>query len=142
MGVFSFVVLAEVSDAEALAHSSSPLEQFAGYGEKALDPGRWARLAALLGFDQAATSRMANTEPLTVGGDDGPWVFEVPGDLLERVTQLDSAQTATTAQSWVTADRIMAIGGPAYACDVITRLSEAARRARIENKRVLVRVSL
>jgi hypothetical protein len=142
MGTFSFVVLAEVSDAEALANSSSPLEQFSGYGEKALDPGRWARLAALLGFDQAATSRMANTTPLADGGDDGPWVFEVPGDLLERVAQLDVAQAATTAQSWVAADRIMAIGGAGYASDVITRLSEAARRARIENKPVLVRVSV
>ena len=143
MSIFTFVVFAEIGDAESLVGSTSPLDQFPGYGEKALDPGRWAKLAALIGMDPTAASRMAQNPPVAVGDEeDGPWVFEVPRDLLDRVSELDAAGVATASKAWVDADRVMAIGGVTYAADVIKRLSDAAARSRAEGKHVLARISL
>ena len=140
MGVFSYVILGEPADAGALLVDPLPLDRFPGYGEKTLDPARWANLGTLLGLDPAITARMSNASPLAVGDpEEGPWVFEVPVELLDRVALLDGDAANAIARAWVEADRIVALGGVDYAHEALLRLVAAARRATSEKKHVLVR---
>jgi len=136
MGVFSYVVFANREDAQALLDGPSPLERFEGYGEKASDPGRWASLATLLGAEPDEAARIRNATPLAEA--EGSWVFEVPTELLERVSRLDAARIAKTGRAWAEADIVMARGGGEYARNALSRLVSASRRALAENKRILV----
>jgi hypothetical protein len=143
MGVFSYVVVANLDDAEELLGAADPLERFPGYGEKALDPARWAALARVIGFEPSSAQQMIASAPLAQREEDeGPWVFGIPPELLARVGQVQSTAIDTIARAWVDADRIIALGGVDYAREALRRLIDVAQRAIAEKRTVLVRCEL
>src|SRR5262249_37203993 len=66
---------------------------------KGIDPVKLGTLYAVLTeteFDPAFISG----QPLASGGDEGPWVVEVPSDLVQRLAKLDAKQLAAVAARW------------------------------------------
>ena len=83
MGVNTGFVVADHADAQRVCNSRSPKDDFPGFDAKGIDTVKLGRLQALLSGREFKPSFMADT--CCSGGEDGPWVHEVPTDLVQRL---------------------------------------------------------
>ncbi|MFO0966957.1 MAG: hypothetical protein U0793_15395 [Gemmataceae bacterium] len=92
-------VIADTKDARRVCDAACPSEEFNGMDAKGIDPVKLGTLYAILTnteFDPSATTG----RPLCDGGDEGPWVIEVPSDLVQRLAKLDAKGIAAAAAKW------------------------------------------
>jgi len=92
-------VIADTKDARRVCDSSCPCEEFNGMDAKGIDPVKLGTLHAILTntvFDPSVTTG----KPLCDGGDEGPWVIEVPINLVQRLAELDSKGISAAAAKW------------------------------------------
>jgi hypothetical protein len=83
MPLIDFVV-ADRNDARQVCDSVCPSEDFRGIAAKGIDPVKLGTLHAIITETEYDPS-IASGDPLCDGGDDGPWVIEVPKDLVQRL---------------------------------------------------------
>ena len=86
MGVLTDFVVADRNDARRVCDASCPSRDFAGQDAKGIDTVKLGKLYAVLMGGEYDPSFIS--EPLCAGGDEGPWVFEVPLDLVRRLASL------------------------------------------------------
>lgn len=86
----------------------------------------WSLLAGVP-YDELAPADFAD---VAVGGEDGPWITELPAQLRDALADSDDGRLRDTAQQWVLTEEF---GLPTSADDVLPFLRELialARRAR------------
>ncbi len=92
-------VIADRRDAQRVCDAACPSEEFNGMDAKGIDPVKLGTLLAKLTNTEYDPSA-ATGAPLCDGGDEGPWVIEVPNDLVQRLAKLDANQIAAAAAKW------------------------------------------
>lgn len=102
MGVLSDFVVAGLADAPRVCASNRPGHDFAGLDARGIDTVKLATLHAILTGGEVDPSFMSDT--LCSSGDDGPWVFEVPTDLVQRLAQLDAPERGAVGAAWASTE--------------------------------------
>lgn len=136
-------VIADVKNARRVCDSACPSKDFNGIDAKGIDTVKLGTLYALLTNNEYDPSAIGN--PICDGGDEGPWVIEVPTDLVHRLAELDASGIEAAAANWATTEEF----SPQYdnwpAEDVLEVLSDLAKlchQAVAAKKSVLMWMSL
>jgi hypothetical protein len=137
MGVLTDFVVADRGDARRVCDSDCPSQDFAGLDAKGIDTVKVGTLHALLTGGAFDPSFMGDN--LCSGGEDGPWVFEVPSDLVQRLAALTPRQLAAAGRKWAATDEFSPKydNWPAEAVQqVLQELAALCKRATCEGKAV------
>jgi hypothetical protein len=141
MGVLTDFVAVPRNQADAVCASPCPSRDFNGTDAKGVDTIKLATLNALLTDSEYSPSFMNDT--VCSGGDEGPWVFEVPSVLVDRLATLRDEDLGSVAGQWATTDEFQLDEWPLE--DVETMLGEVAalcRKAKAAGHAVLMWMSL
>ena len=103
MGLLTDLVIAPSSDAAAVSASLRPADRWPCLELKRLDTSKLAALA-LAWNDPAQAAALEGDDCMAAGGDDGPWVFELPAAFRDRLAQLGSNDVPVVAASWAEQD--------------------------------------
>lgn len=139
MGVLTDFVVADRAEAQRVCDSPCPSRDFAGIDAKGIDTVKLGTLHAILDAPEGVSS--FDDMILCDNGDDGPWVLEVPADLVRRLAALDSERLRSVAAGWAATDEFHSRSGSWPTEDVRQTLEELAalcRRAVEEGKAVLL----
>ena len=143
MGVLTDIVAVDRRLSRRVFKSACPAREFDGLDARGIDQVKLGTLRAVLTGGEYDPSFMSGS--LHSGGEDGPWVFEVPEDLVRRLAALTAGQLAAAGTKWAAAEEF----SPEYADwpaeavqQVLTALAGLCKRAVRENKPVLMWMSL
>lgn len=144
MGVLTDFVVADREDAQRVCDAACPSEEFSGLDAKGIDPVKLGTLYAVLSNTEFDLSFVSG-DPLATGGDHGPWVMEVPPDLIQRLAKLDTQGLTAAAAKWAKTEEF----SPKYdnwAAEavhaVLAELAQLCAKAVATNKTVLMWMSL
>jgi hypothetical protein len=142
MGVLSDVVVADESQASAVASMMVPSQELPGADLKGIDTEKLAALEALLTartYDEVCSEY----DPVAQESGDGPWVSLIGQSLVSELAVADDDRLAKLAQAWAATEAFQF--DPWRDDAVAWVLSELARLSRIavaEEKRLLLWMSL
>jgi hypothetical protein len=142
MPMLADFVVASRDDAQRVCDSTCPSRDFSGLDAKGIDTVKLGTLHAMLAGEDFDPSFM-NESSLCSGGDDGPWVFEVPEDLVQRLSRLDANETASVAAEWANTEEFERDNwSPDSVRRVLEGFSGLCRRAEAQGKPVLMWISM
>ncbi|MCG3181932.1 MAG: hypothetical protein BIFFINMI_04378 [Phycisphaerae bacterium] len=139
MGVLTDFIVANRAEAQRVFESSCPSTDFAGLDAKGIDTVKLGTLHAILTGTQFDPTFISDT--LVDGGEDGPWVFEVPMDLVQRLGKLDAQQLQTVGVKWAATEEFSGKfdNWPSEAVlAVLQEISALCKRAVQEGKALLM----
>jgi hypothetical protein len=99
MGVLTDILVADRADSQRVCDSTCPSRDFAGLDAKGIDTTKIGKLDTILTGSEFKPSFMVDSECCS-GGEDGPWVFEVPSDLVRRIAMLTDTQLQSAGEKW------------------------------------------
>jgi hypothetical protein len=143
MGVLTDFVVASAADAGKVCASLCPSEEFAGLDAKGITTVNLGTLYAILTDSKFEPTFMG--EAISSRGDEGPWVWEVPTDLVQRLANLDAKQLTSAGGKWAATEEFLPKYGhvPAEVVhQVLQELATMSKRAVAEGKSVLMWVCL
>ena len=82
------------------------MRQFGGIDIKGIDVVKFATLHALL-TGAAAAELLPAYEPVASGSEDGPWVFQLPAALVQRLAALEEPQLSSVAVAWAATEEFV-----------------------------------
>jgi len=144
MGVLTDFVVVDRRDAQRVCDSACPSKDFTGLDAKGIDPVKLATLYAVL-TDTEFNPSFISGDPLATGGDEGPWVMEVPPDLVQHLAKLDTNGVAAAAAEWAKTEEFSPKydNWPAEAVhEVLAELAELCGQAVAAKTSVLMWMSL
>src|SRR5262249_61963935 len=97
MGVLTDFVVAERGDAQRVCDSVCRSRDFSGLDAKGIDTVKLGKLHAILRGGELDSSIHKS---FCDGGEDGPWVFEVPPDLVRRLAEFSPSDLAEASRKW------------------------------------------
>ncbi len=141
MGVLTDFVVTNRVDARRVCDSNCPrTKDFDGLDAKGIDKVKMGTLYAILTGKEFDPSFMLDGS-LCTGGDEVPWVFAVPTDLVERLAGLTAKQMYSVAATWAATEEFSPKydNWPAEAVrQILEELVGLCRRALAEKKDVLM----
>jgi hypothetical protein len=144
MGVLADFVVADRDDARRVCDSDCPNREFAGLDAKGIDTVKLGALHAILTGGQFDPSFMVDA-CVCSGGEGGPWVFEVPADLVQRLADFNARQLHAVGAQWAATEEFSAKyeNWPAEAVEqVLGDLAALCKRAVEEGKAILMWICL
>ncbi|QEL19251.1 hypothetical protein [Limnoglobus roseus] len=138
MSVLTDFVISNAADAERVCRSNPTDRRFKWFQAKWLDNHQVAVLhpaAAGRSFDPTVPLPDALLSCLAIGGEDGPVVYRVPPDLVERLASLDAAELTAVADRWAADPCGISREGAEYA---VSGLAALCGRAHGQGKAVLL----
>src|SRR4051794_18812790 len=99
MGVLTDFAVADRADAQRVCASACPSRDFAGLEAKGIDTIKLGTLHAVLTGSEFNPS-FINDSLFCSGGEGGPWVFEVPSDLVQRLARLTDRERQAGGEKW------------------------------------------
>jgi hypothetical protein len=137
MGVLTDFVVADLADAQKVCDSSCPYQDFDGFAAKGINTFKLDALHAILRGEAGPPIDAT----VCSGGEDGPWVFEVPRDLVQRLAALTAQQLEVVARQWAATEEF----SPRYdnwpleaVQEVLNELATLCNRAVTQGKSVLM----
>ncbi len=143
MGVLTDIVVADSSEAIAVAQSSVPSRDWEGIDAKGIEHVKLAQLSAILRDESYDPDFVTQIEDLAEVSEEGPWVFRLPQDFVHRLASLSEDQTPVVAEKWAKTEEFILDGWAAS--DVASVLSDLHRVAEIacsRDKALLMWMSL
>jgi hypothetical protein len=140
MGVLTDFVVMDRLDAQRVCESDCPCRDFAGMDAKGIDTVKLGTLYAVLTGKEFDPLFMMGGS-LCSGGEEGPWVFEVPTDLVRRLVDLTAKQLQSVAAKWAATEEFSPKYDhwPAEAVrQILEELAALCTRAVSEKKEVLM----
>ena len=130
MGVLSELVVAPAGEAERVAQAEVPSQTFDGIDISGVDTVKFGTLHSIL-TGQSFEELLPLYDPVaTVSEDDGPWVFQIPTELVTRLAALDDAGMAGIARQWAATEEFVLEGwGEDEAASVLSAISSQSKRA-------------
>jgi len=128
------IVLADQTEAAALASSESPLSSFPGFTCKPIDHVKLALLFPIL--DVATFEDAINAlEPVVFGSNDGPFVSLLPPRLLDAISSIDPSGLPDIARNWGSSEEFARDGiGARQAEDFLQSVVSLWQHARSERR--------
>jgi hypothetical protein len=142
MGVLTDLIMADEGDAEKIVESHYPLGEYPGVDIKGIDSVKLNTFHGIL-TGKSFEELLPQYSPVAEASEEGPWVFMLPVELVERLSQLDDTSVEETAVKWGTTEEFTLAGWDQSA--IVTVLGEIvnlARRATSEGKRLFAWMSL
>lgn len=137
MGVLTDFVIADLDDARRVCDSDCPSEDFDGLDGKGIDLVMLGTLHSILSGRPYDLSELS--ECICERGEDGPWVFEVPPDLVRRLSALGPPAVAEAGQAWsATEEFSLAAWEASDVLEALRDLVSLCQRAIRDRKSVLV----
>jgi hypothetical protein len=140
MGVLTDFVVADLTGAQRVCDSVCPSRDFAGLDAKGIDTVKLGTLYAVLTGGEFDPSFMGE-DSLRAGGEEGPWVYEVPAALVQGLAKLNAKQRRSVAAKWAATEEF----SPAYdnwparaVRQMLEDLADLCRRAVAEGKAALM----
>ena len=99
MGSLADLILAESSDAPAIIASEYPLGTFKGINVDGLDPLKLAALHSIF-TDKDFSNLLGHYTPVAEASASGPWLIELPGELMTFLAELAPQDHASAAVKW------------------------------------------
>lgn len=143
MGVLTDFVVADRGDAQRVCDAGCPSRDFDGIDAKGIDAVKLGTLHAIVtggGYDPSFIGEL-----LCDGGEDGPWVCEVPPDSVRRLAILTPDQLAEAGRKWAATEEFSPKCDnwpPERVQEVLGDLATLYKRAVNEGKPVLMWMSL
>jgi hypothetical protein len=137
-------VVADRADAQRVCDSDCPSEEFSGLEAKGIDPVKLGTLYAVLTETEYDPSFVGG-DPICDGGEEGPWVIEVPNDLVQRLAKLDAKQIGAVAAKWTKTEEFSPKYDnwpPELVHEVLSDLAKLCAQAAAVKKSVLLWMSL
>lgn len=129
MGVLSDLVIAPANEAEHVAQAAVPSEVFNGIDIKGVDSVKFATLHSIL-TGRSFDDLLPIYEPVVTVSDEGPWVFQIPPDLVALLAALDDAGKTGIAQQWATTEEfVLDCWSADDVASVLNDISSLARKA-------------
>ena len=142
MGVLTDFVVANPADAERVGSSAGPGRDFGGMEAKGIDIVKLGRLHAILAGEPYDLSFHGPSSALRYAvGDEGPWVFEVPSNLVERLAGLNAGDLHSVAIAWAQTEEFSSKYGrwsPEAVHAVLGEFASLCHRAVAERKAILM----
>ena len=98
MSVLTDFVTVKSDEAELVCRSLNPSEDFAGTDAKGIDTVKMGTLHAILADVEADPAFMSDF--VCQAGEDGPWVSEVPQDMVRKLAELAPADLRSIGARW------------------------------------------
>jgi hypothetical protein len=142
MGVLTDIVVVDAEQAQDVLHAEVPSEAFPGFDAKGLDQIKLAVLRALLTGEEYDEEWVDNI-PLVAGDEagDGPWVFQLPDDIVAALADVPAADEAAIAAEWAESEEFAGWDGETVT-GMLHELAALARRAGEANKKLLMWICL
>ena len=142
MSILTDFVVADISEAQRIGDSLSPSWQFEGLGEKGIDHVKLATLYTLLTDQPYDPDVLMNEETLLyIASENGPWVQQVPPDMVSRLANLPESEYSRVAQAWARTEEfdpkfsgLTSAEAITFAEAFIRRFAVLARQSLAENK--------
>jgi hypothetical protein len=129
MGVLSDLVVVPADEAERVAQAEVPSQTFGGIDIKGVDSVKFGTLHSIL-TGQSFEELLPLYEPVVTVSDDGPWVFQIPPDLVTRLAALDDAGMAGVARQWAATEEFVLVGwAEGEVASVVSAISSLSKRA-------------
>jgi hypothetical protein len=142
MGVLSDLVVADESDAGKVGRAPVPSREFGGIDIKGIDSIKFGTLHSLL---TGATFRelLPLYDPVVTVSEEGPWVFRIPQDLVERLVGLGAAERRSTAEQWAATEEFRLDGWkPQEVADALEAICGEASKAMSSGRALFLWMSL
>lgn len=141
MGIRTEIVIASRQDADRVAASTTPLADFDGFAAMGLDTVKLGTLANLL-RGESSPDLPPESVPFLAGNlEGGPWVFEVPTHVVQRLAAVNESDERSIGEAWARTDEFDRVP-PADVHALFNQLVQLAKRARSSTFSMLVRMSL
>jgi sigma54-dependent transcription regulator len=89
----------EAGDAEKIANTTVPSQEFGGADLKGVDTVKFTKLHSILTGSPFKELRSAYA-PIFSVSEEGPWVFAIPAELVSRLAKLAGTERQSVAQKW------------------------------------------
>lgn len=143
MGVLTDIVVAHVDQAQAVLQTDAPYQALHGLEARGLDTPMLGALHAVLTGTAPDAAWAEGVDLLASEGDEGPWVFSVPGPLVHALATLDGARVSPAAEAWAATEAVRREAWSAEAAaQLLAELVRLARQARGEGAALLMWMSL
>lgn len=106
MGVMSDLVVAPAGEAERVAQAQVPSQTFDGIDIEGVDSVKFNTLHSIL-TGRSFEELLPLYDPVVTVSDDGPWVFQIPPDLVTQLAALDDAGMAGVARRWAATEEFV-----------------------------------
>ncbi|MEO8396537.1 MAG: hypothetical protein ABI700_26320 [Chloroflexota bacterium] len=145
MGILTDFVVADISEAQRIGESLNPSRDFNGLDAKGIDQVKLAMLYAILSDQPYDPDFMSAESLLYAASDDGPWVQQVPPDLVSRLANLSDSDYPAITHQWAQTEEFThkhSGYSPAAALErtegFLRRIAPLARQSIAENKALLM----
>jgi hypothetical protein len=148
MGVLSEIVIANQSDARAIAKSHSPSREWQGFFWKGLDPvvlsSLWSILKGETPNVETVVQQVDRFRMVQQVSEDGPWLFSLPRefrDLLANISNEPPAIIGPVEQAWGATEELEH-WSPADVEECLGKLADLASSAALEDKDLFLWICL
>ena len=143
MGLLTDLVVADVAEAQEVLAAPNHEPRWPALDTKGIDYIYLSVLAFILKGQAAdADSVVAYSQQFTElasGGEDGPWVFQLPQDLVSGLTAIQDSALPTIADQWSKSDEMQAAGAnPSDLIEALTAMRALASEAVAKGKALLL----
>jgi hypothetical protein len=141
MGLLTDFVVADPTDAPRVGASHCPSRDFAGVAAKGIDTVKLSKLHSALTCRPFDPTFMGNDALRFAAWEGGPWVFEMPTDLVRWLAQLGPEELPPVAAAWSKIEEFSPRydNWPAGAVqEVLSEIAALCRKAATENKVVFL----
>jgi hypothetical protein len=99
MGILSDLVVAPAADAERIGRAQVPAKEFGGIDIKGIDSVKFGMLHSIL-TGRSFEELLPEYQPVVTVSDEGPWVFQIPSDLVARLAALAGEDKRAAVSKW------------------------------------------
>jgi len=99
MGILSDLVIANEEDVNAILSAPVPSQSFDGLDIKGIDTVKLAMLHGIL-TDRTLEDLLPEYDPIAEASENGPWVFRLPKDLVEKLAQMSEQDRNLVSNKW------------------------------------------
>ena len=142
MGILSDLISAPSTAADAIARSAAPNRDFDAADIKGVDDMKFVALHGQLTGD-SLDDVLAIYDPVASASEDGPWVFQIPTVLVQRLASMNGAELASVAERWSRAEEFTLDGWtPADVHEALASICSMATQAQDRGHSLFLRTSL
>lgn len=147
MGVISDFVIAHPSEAAVVIEEPAPARKWKGLEAKSIDTVKLSTLKFILDGKDLDTEHVVSysmgVKELAMKGDEGPWVYLVPEELVQQLAERPKAGLAAVAKRWHQTEEFKLDGwNESDVLEVLEGLHELAIGARSTKRSMLLFMSL